>query len=95
MYCTFFDGILLGRMNEFKLTAYGWCKLAHSCQKPFHYARVEPQPKFDTPMPSEPILWICPSHSGARSEWESSRLALTDSDFRRKCFLDIISQRRF
>jgi len=35
-----FSGIFLGGTDDFKLTAYGWCRLAHSCDKPFHYGRA-------------------------------------------------------
>jgi hypothetical protein len=35
-----FNGIFLGGTDKFKLTAYGWCRLAHFCDKPFHYGRA-------------------------------------------------------
>jgi hypothetical protein len=35
-----FSGIFLGGTDRFKLTAYGWSRLAHSCGKKFHYGRA-------------------------------------------------------
>lgn len=35
-----FNGIFLGGTDRFKLTAYGWCRLAHFCDKKFHYGRA-------------------------------------------------------
>ena len=35
-----FNGIFLGGTDKFKLEAYGWCRLAHFCDKPFHYGRA-------------------------------------------------------
>jgi len=35
-----FSGIFLGGTDKFKLTAYGWSRLAHRCDKKFHYGRA-------------------------------------------------------
>jgi hypothetical protein len=35
-----FTGFFLGGSDAFKLTAQGWCDLAHFCGKKFHYARA-------------------------------------------------------
>lgn len=35
-----FSGIFLGGTDKFKLTAYRWSRLAHFCDKPFHYGRA-------------------------------------------------------
>lgn len=35
-----FQGLFLGGSDAFKLTAYGWAKLAHACGKKFHYGRA-------------------------------------------------------
>lgn len=35
-----FSGIFLGGTDKFKLTAYHWARLAHFCDKKFHYGRA-------------------------------------------------------
>jgi hypothetical protein len=35
-----FSGIFLGGTDKFKLTAYHWSRLAHFCDKKFHYGRA-------------------------------------------------------
>ena len=35
-----FAGIFLGGTDKFKLTAYGWSRLAHFADKKFHYGRA-------------------------------------------------------
>jgi hypothetical protein len=35
-----FSGIFLGGTDKFKLTAYGWARLAHFADKKFHYGRA-------------------------------------------------------
>jgi hypothetical protein len=35
-----FSGIFLGGTDKFKLTAYGWSRLAHFADKKFHYGRA-------------------------------------------------------
>ena len=35
-----FAGIFLGGTDRFKWRAYSWCRLAHFCDKPFHYGRA-------------------------------------------------------
>lgn len=35
-----FAGIFLGGTDKFKLTAYRWARLAHFCDKKFHYGRA-------------------------------------------------------
>lgn len=35
-----FAGVFLGGTDKFKLTAYGWARLAHFCDKRFHYGRA-------------------------------------------------------
>jgi hypothetical protein len=35
-----FSGIFLGGTDKFKRTAYGWSRLAHCCDKKFHYGRA-------------------------------------------------------
>ncbi len=66
-----YAGLFLGGSDKFKCTAYRWARLAHSCQKRFHYGRAS--------TPGKLLSWFkagADSCDSAFPLWTAARLRI-------------------